>query len=314
MSLNRRDFMKVSLASTALAMQQAKAEVERRNGMPYRVLGKTGEKVSLLCLGGYHIGQKKLTVAESVKIIRTAIDEGVNFLDNAWEYNEGVSEERMGLALQDGYRDKVFLMTKHHGREAKKAQAHLEDSLRRFKTDVIDLWQFHEVVRPETPGILYESDALDFALKAKEGGKIRYIGCTGHNQPAIQAEMIDRGFPWDAIQFPVNIFDWNYRSFQKEVIPKAAAKNIAVIGMKSLGGTPGALPKTGAVSVEECLRYSMSQPIASLCSGIDDMDKLHQNIGVAKAFTPMSDEETATVREKAKAAAANGKHERYKKA
>ena len=251
---------------------------------------------------------------ETVKFVRYAIDQGVDFLDSSDMYGWGHNEDVLARALADGYRDKVFLMTKHHGREAKTAQAHLEDSLRRFKTDVIDLWQFHEVVHPDTPKKIYESDALEFALKAKEEGKVRYIGCTGHNHPGIQVDMMERGFPWDTIQFPVNIFDWNYRSFQKIAIPKAAEKGIAVIGMKSLGGTPGALPKTGAVTVEECIRYSMSQPIASLCSGIDDMDKLRQNLSIAKNFTPMTEEEMNVVREKAKVASEKGAHERYKTA
>jgi predicted aldo/keto reductase-like oxidoreductase len=275
-------------------------------------LGKTGEKVSLLSVGGYNIGiEDMLSEKESIALMRMAVDEGINFFDNAWEYHEGGSEERMGKALQDGYRDKVFLMTKHHGREPKLAQKHLEDSLRRLRTDVIDLWQFHEIVKPDEPEMIYSSGALDFALKAKEEGKIRYIGFTGHKRPAYLVDMIKRGFEWDTVQMPVNVFDHHYYSFAQEVIPVAREKNIGIIAMKSLGGTVS-FPRTGSVTIEECLRFAMTLPVSTLCSGMDSVKVLKENVATARAFAPMEKEEMASVLERTAPYAEDGKHEWYK--
>ncbi len=313
--MDRREFLKVSaVAAAGLSFPWGlNAAVETRNGMPYRVLGKTGEKVSLLCLGGYHIGTSSLTDEETVRLIRKAIDEGINFLDNAWCYNGGRSEERVGLALKDGYRDKVFLMTKHHGRDAATAQQHLEQSLRRLQVDVIDLWQFHEIIRPEEPARIYSEGAIEFALKAREQGKVRYIGFTGHQRPPYLAEMITRGFAWDTVQMPLNVLDHHHLSFEKEVLPLALEKQIGVIGMKSLGGSPGQIPNQSKVaSVEECLRYTMSLPVASVCSGMDSMDKLMANLAVAKAFKPLEPQEQAELLARCEPHAAQGAFEPYK--
>lgn len=309
MELGRRDFLKASAAAVvAVSLPETPKPVEVRNQMPYRVLGRTGERVSLLGVGGYHIGT--VPKQESIRIIRTAIDEGVNFLDNSWSYTNGKSEEYMGAALKDGYRDKVLLMTKHDGRDRKTAQEHLEVSLRRLDLDTIDLWQFHEIVRPEEPERIYSEGAIEFALEAKAQGKIRYIGFTGHRIPAILAEMIDRGFEWDTVQMPQNPFDPHYASFQKEVLPKALEKNIGVIAMKTQGG--GALTRTGVVTTAECLRYAMTLPVSTVVSGMDSMEKLKENLATAKSFQPLSGDEVAALLDRTQAAAAKGEHEAYK--
>jgi aryl-alcohol dehydrogenase-like predicted oxidoreductase len=313
MDMNRREFLRVSAATAALAGVQGVATAAPRNGMPYRVLGKTGEEVSLLCLGGYHIGHDRIEEADSIRLMRTAVDEGVNFFDNAWEYNDGRSEERMGMALRDGYRDKVFLMTKHHGREPELARQHLEDSLRRLQTDVIDLWQFHEVIRPHEPAAIYGSGALEVALKAQEEGKIRYIGFTGHRYPTVHAAMIDGGFPWDTVQMPLNICDHHFRSFEQLVLPKALERNIGVIGMKSLGG--GSIPeKSKVATIRECMHYSMSLPVSSLASGIDSIEKLEENLAIAREFEPLAETQVAELLARAKPVSAEAEFEPYKEA
>lgn len=313
MQMGRREFFKTSAALAAgMTLGAAPEPVEVRNGMPYRVLGRTGEKVSLLCVGGAHIGQPNVSDEDAIRIIRTAIDEGVNFLDNAWAYNGGRSEELMGKALKDGYRDKVLLMTKHKGRERAVAQQQLEDSLRRLDVDVIDLWQFHEVIEPDFPERIYNNGALDFAIEQREKGKIRYIGFTGHHYPGYLLEMITRGFEWDTVQMPLNVLDYHFRSFGHDVLPKAIEHNIGVIGMKSLGGSPGAIPKTGAATVEECLRFTMSLPVSTVCSGMDSIDVLRQNLSTAKSYTPPSQDELAALLERTKGPAATGEHEVYK--
>jgi len=202
--------------------------VDNVNGMPYRLLGSTGAKVSLLGVGGYHIGVQA-SAEESIRIIRTAIDEGVNFLDNAWEYNQGRSEERMGLALADGYRKKAFVMTKVCGRDAKTAATNIDDSLRRLKTDVIDLLQFHEINYDNDPDLIFAKEgAIHAVLKAKEAGKIRFIGFTGHKSPHIHLKMLGKDYPWDTAQMPLNVMDAHYRSFAQQVVPVLVQRKIGV--------------------------------------------------------------------------------------
>jgi len=309
MSMDRRTFLQLSAAG-ALAFPALAAAP--RNGMPYRTLGKTSEAVSLLCLGGYHIGGRDLSEADAIALMRHAVDEGVNFFDNAWQYHDGVSEERMGKALKDGYRDKVFLMTKHKGLDTAGAQDHLETSLRRLDVDMIDLWQFHEIVHPEQPKRIYENGALDFALKAQAEGKIRYIGFTGHHLNTTHLEMIERGFDWDTIQMPLNVFDYHFRSFQRNVLPKAIEKNLGVIAMKTLGGSPGNLLETKQATAEECLRFAMSLPVSTVCSGMDSMETLKKNLATAKAFTPMAEDERAALLARVQPDAAPGRFEVYK--
>ncbi len=310
--VDRRDFLKISAAAGALLSLGAAPTAEKRNGMPYRVLGKTGEKVSLLGLGGHSIGREMVTEKQAIEIMRTAIDEGVNFFDNAWDYTGGKSEERMGKAMLDGYRKKVFLMTKHHGRESETAQKHLEESLRRFQTDVIDLWQFHQIQVPDDAEKIYTSGVLDFALKAQEQGKIRYIGFTGHRRPAYHLDMINRGFDWASVQMPVNVFDHHFMSFIHEVLPVALEKNIGTIAMKVMGGLPGVIPETGSATPEECLRFVINLPVSTVVSGMETIAELRQNLTVAKSFEPMAKEELETLLAKTADSAKDGKFETYK--
>jgi len=305
--------MASAAAVAGAALPWPLAAAEERNGMPYRPLGSTGEKVSLLGLGGSHIGQGNVTEAGAIRIMRTAIDEGVNFFDNAWAYFDGKSEERMGKALNDGYRDKVFLMTKHKGRDRATAQEQLETSLKRLGVDHIDLWQFHEVVHPDFPRMIYENGALDVAVKARKQGKIRYIGFTGHHYPKYLNEMLDRGFAFDTLQMPLNVFDHHFRSFEHDTLPKALDKKMGVIAMKTLGGNPGTIPNASkAATAEECLRYAMSLPVSTVCSGMDSMDRLKSNLAIAKAFTPFEPDELTALLKRTAPDAADGNYEPYK--
>ncbi len=279
--------------------------------MPTRDFGKTGEKVSMLGVGGHAVGQIQ-DDQEAVDFIREAIDLGVTFLDNAWEYHNGRSEELMGRALQDGYRDKVFLMTKHHGRNDKAmAMQHLEDSLRRLQTNHLDLWQFHEVVYPDDPEMIFsEGGAIEVAVEAREQGKVRYIGFTGHKDPAIFLDMLNRDFKWDAVQMPVNVMDPHYRSFIKEILPILNERGIAPIAMKTLGG--GNILKANVVEPAEALRFAWSQPIATLVSGMNSREVLHKNVETARQFTPMAEDEQVTLLAKTKPLALDGKFEPFK--
>ena len=284
------------------------------SAIPLRPLGTTGVSVSMLCLGGFHISVPP--EEEATRIIHTAIDSGITFMDNAWEYADNESERRMGLALaQDGYRDKVFLMTKNcaHDRTAANSMVKLEESLRRLKTDYLDLWQIHEVTFPDDPDRIFApGGAAEAMLKAKEEGKVRFIGFTGHKSPAIFRRMLAQGFPWDTLQMPVSVLDANFNSFQKEIIPIAQDQGIGVIGMKSLAA--GHLFEDPAIDItaEEAIRYALSQPIASLCTGIDSMAILEQNLRIAREFVPMTAEEQSAAVDKAFHHAWAGQHEPFK--
>lgn len=256
--------------------------------IPRRPLGSTGVDVSILCLGGAHIGSPP--EAEGIQIIHQAIDAGIDFMDNAWEYNDGESERRMGKALaQDGYRDRAFLMTKNcaHDRTAATSMLKLEESLSRLQTDHLDLWQIHEVTWPDDPDRIFApGGAGEAMLKAKEQGKVRFIGFTGHKSPAIFKRMLDAGFPWDTLQMPVSVFDNHFNSFQHEILPMAEAQGIGVIGMKSLAG--GHLLKSGTdISAPEAIAYALSQPVSALCVGVDSLAILEQALTVGRDFTPM---------------------------
>ncbi len=263
--------------------------------IPTRPFGTTGEQVSLLGLGGAHIGGKP-SEAEGIRIIHEAIDAGVTFLDNAWEYNDRESERRMGKALaEDGYRSKVFLMTKDcaHDRVASHSMEKLEESLRALKTDYLDLWQIHEVVWDADPERIFApGGSAEAMLKAKEQGKVRYIGFTGHRHPEIHKQLLSQGFPWDAVQMPLNVLDAHYASFEQEILPICAEQGIAAIGMKTFAG--GHLQDTGCdITPEEALRYAMSlpSPVASVISGIDSLEVLRKNLAVASDFVPLTAEE-----------------------
>ena len=280
--------------------------------IPTRPFGRTGERVSLLGLGGWHVGLPK-TDRAAVRLIHAAIDAGITFLDNAWDYNDGLSETRMGQAIADR-RDRVFLMTKvcTHGRDGKVAVRQLEDSLRRLRTDHLDLWQIHEVVFDDEPEKHFAKGGTVEALeRARKEGKVRYLGFTGHKSPALHLSMLSRGFAWDACQLPLNCFDATFRSFEREVLPVLDAQGIAAIGMKSLGGDARFVSE-GVVTAEEALSYAMSLPVATVVSGIDSPRVLEQNLSVARGFKPLTARARGSLRQRIAAIAADGRFELYK--
>jgi aryl-alcohol dehydrogenase-like predicted oxidoreductase len=280
--------------------------------IPRRRFGRHAEEVSALALGGYHIGSVK-TEREATRIVHEAIDAGLTFMDNAWDYHEGGSETRMGNALK-GRRGRAFLMTKvcTHGRDARVALRQLDQSLRRLQTDYLDLWQIHECVYDDEPERHFAPGGVVEALeKAKASGKTRYVGFTGHKNPQLLLRMLSYGFEFDSCQLPLNGFDATFRSFERLVLPELIARGIAPIGMKSLGGD-GAAVKKRAVAVEAALRYAMSLPVATTVSGIDSMKVLRQNLRIARGFKPMSDVQLEAHRKRLAAAAADGRFELYK--
>lgn len=283
-------------------------------GIPRRKFGRTDEMVSILCLGGHaSTNPQKLEEAESLKLIQRAVDEGITFMDNCWDYHDGVAEERMGKALADGgRRDKTFLMTKVCGRTAKDAQTHLEESLRRLKTDRIDLWQFHEIVYDNDPDWIFAKDgAIHVVEKAVKSGKVRHIGFTGHKDPSIHLKMLSKPFEWAAVLMPLNVMDVHYHSFQKQVLPELNKRGIAPLGMKSLGGNGSIVTKAG-VPVAEAIRYVLSLPITSLVSGIDSEKVLDQNLKIVREFQPMTEDERRRVEEKTQSMAGDGRYELFK--
>lgn len=285
-----------------------------RGEMRYRQLGKTGEEVSLLSLGGHHIGRQK-DEKDSIRIIRTAIDAGINFLDNCWDYHDGVSEVRMGKSLDDGYRKKVLLMTKLDGRTKEAATEQLHQSLKRLQTDVIDLVQFHEIIRLEDPDRIFsEGGAMEALSQAKKEGKIRFIGFTGHKDPLVHLRMLDiaaeRGFHFDAVQMPINVMDAHFRSFGSAVLPRLVKEQVGVLGMKSLAD--GLILKSRTVSSVECLHYAMSQPVSTVVSGMDSLEILKQNLDAIKTFKPLTDADTKSLLARTASAAATGRFETFK--
>lgn len=280
--------------------------------IPRRKLGKTGVDVSILGVGGYHLGAAK-DEAEAIRIVHAAIDAGINFFDNAWEYHDGKSEDWMGKALV-GKREKAFLMTKvcTHGRGKAEALKQLDDSLKRLKTDHIDLWQVHEVVYDNDPERHYAKDGVLEALTdAKKQGKVRFVGFTGHKHPDLHLQMIDKGYAFDTVQLPLNAFDSHFRSFEQKVLPRAREKNLGIIGMKPLCGGGDPLKK-GVLKVEEALRYAMSLPVSVTITGIDSYAILEQDLAIVRGFKPMSEAEMKAVREKVRAQATDGRFELYK--
>ena len=280
--------------------------------IPQRFLGSSGVKVSALGLGGYHLG-KITTQLEATRVAHAAIDAGVTFMDNAWEYHDGRAEEVMGKAIADR-RDRVFLMTKlcTHGRGKREAMRQLEQSLRRLRTDFLDLWQIHECVYENDPELHFARGGATDALEdARRQGKVRFIGFTGHKHPSIHLEMLAHRFAYDTCQLPLNCFDASFRSFEREVLPLLVKRGIAPIGMKSLGGD-GRQVKQKIVTAEEALRYAMSLPVATTVSGIDSMRVLRQNLKVADNFTPMSARQMEQLRKRVREDASDGRYELYK--
>jgi aryl-alcohol dehydrogenase-like predicted oxidoreductase len=282
--------------------------------IPRRKFGRTDAVVSALGLGGHTFALAQ-SEAEAIRIVQEAVDTGMTFLDNAWEYHEGKSEEWMGKALAEGgRREKAFLMTKvcTHGRDKKVAMQQLEESLRRLRTDHLDLWQIHECVYYNDPERHFASGGVAEALlQAKQQGKVRFIGFTGHKDPAIHLEMLSHDFPFDSCQLPLSGFDAHFRSFQKRVLPELNKRGIAAIGMKSLNGTADAVKK-GVIRAADAIRYAMSLPVAVTVSGIDSLDKLHENIRTAREFVPMGREERLAFEKQCAAHAMDGRFELYK--
>ena len=281
--------------------------------IPRRPVARTGEMVSCIGLGGFQLGLVG-NEREAIGSIHAAIDAGVTFMDNAWEYHEGKSETRMGKALAGGWRERVFLMTKvcTHGRDAKVAMRQLEESLRRLQTDHLDLWQVHEVAYYNDPERHFAPGGVIEALdRAKRDGKVRLVGFTGHKDPALHLKMLGYGYPFDTVQMPLNCFDASFRSFEQQVLPELRRREIAAIGMKSLGGEGDMVTKK-AVTAEEALRYAMSLPVATTVSGIDSMRVLRQNLKVARGFTPMTATEMDALRRRVAPLAADGRFELYK--
>lgn len=277
--------------------------------IPKRPLGSTGEMVSLLTVGGFHIGLPS-DPKIGIDIIRTAIDNGVNFLDNACCYHNGRSEEIMGHALRDGYRQKVVLMTKNHGRDYDTYKAHLDQSLRRLETDCIDVVQFHEIIEEDMPDRLFNNGAIDAAVEAKKEGKIRFIGFTGHKSPSIFQTMLEKNFNWDTVQLPINLLDYHFRSFIRETLPVLVERKIGVIGMKTLTG--GNILRTGILKPEECLRYAMATQVSTIVVGMDSLELLQRNLQIASTFQEMSDTEKSDLLQKAKSFGETGEYEPYK--
>ncbi len=283
--------------------------------MPYRKLGRTGEKVSAIGLGGSHIGLPAVSAREAVRIIRAALDRGLNFLDNSWDYNKGESEKRVGAALKGGYRDKAFVMTKVDGRSRKEAARQIDESLKRLGVDYIDLLQHHEIIRfDDADRIFAEGGAMEAFLAARKAGKIRFIGFTGHKHPQIHLYMLKKAtqhdFLFDTVQMPLNLLDTHFRSFEKAVLPKLVSKGIGVLGMKSMGD--GVILKSKAVKPLECLHYALNLPTSVVITGIDSMKILDQAFEAAATFQPLTAREVARLRAKSAKVAAEGEFELFK--
>jgi predicted aldo/keto reductase-like oxidoreductase len=288
---------------------------ENGGGVRQRVLGRTGERVSAVGVGGWHLALPHVDEELAIRIVRSAADRGVTFMDNCWDYNDGASEKRMGKALRDGYRDRVFLMTKIDGRSKEEAARQLDESLKRLKTDVIDLVQHHEIIRYDDPHrICREGGAHEALLEAREAGKVRYVGFTGHKDPQIHLHMLEvadrHGFTFDAVQMPLNVMDAHYRSFERLVLPQLVRRGIGVLGMKSMAN--GRILKSGKVTAGECLRYALHLPTSVVITGIDSMEILDQAVRAASDYQPMADEEVEALLARTADPAASGEFELFK--
>jgi aryl-alcohol dehydrogenase-like predicted oxidoreductase len=326
--MKRREFLEVMTATAAAGARtepqaglaaEPKTKPERpretrRGDMRYRQLGSTKEEVSVIGLGGHHIGRQK-DEKDSIEIIRTAIDAGINFMDNCWDYHDGGSEIRMGKALRDGYRKKAFLMTKIDGRTKAAAAKQLDESLKRLQTDLIDLLQHHEVLRLEDPDRIFaEGGAMEAVLAARKAGKVRYIGFTGHKDPLVHLRMLEvaakHGFRFDTVQMPLNVMDAHFRSFAHKVLPVLVKEKIAVLGMKSMGD--GLILKSKTVTAVECLHYAMSLPTSTVITGIDSLKILKQDLEAVRTFEPLTEKQLKALLAKTAKAASEGRFERFK--
>ena len=312
--VSRRDFLELSAVTALLAGFPRPAVAETRNGVPYRQLGRTGVMVSAIGLGGYHIGVQS-SERDSITIIRTALDSGISFLDNCWDYNHGQSEIRMGEALRDGYRQKAFVMTKIDGRTKQAAAQQLEQSLQRLQTDHIDLLQFHEVIRMDDPERIFATGGgMEAVLEARKAGKVRFIGFTGHKSPDIHLKTLQTAaahdFHFDTVQMPLNVLDAHYDSFQQKVLPVLVKEQIGVLGMKPIGD--GLVLNSKTVSAVDCLRYALNLPTSVVITGCDSLHILQQALETVRSFKPLSQTELAALLDKTTQAAQNGHFEEYK--
>jgi aryl-alcohol dehydrogenase-like predicted oxidoreductase len=313
--VTRREFLGIAVAATCAAgTEKFPWAADTQGGITYRTLGRTGEKVSPIGLGGYHLGNPK-EEQDSIRIIRAGIDNGINFLDNCWDYHNGDSEVRMGKALRDGYRQRAFLMTKIDGHTKKAAAQQLEESLRRLQTDHIDLVQFHEVIRMDDPDKVFAAGGgMEALVEAQKAGKVRYIGFTGHKNPDIHLKMLQvaaaHQFHFDAVQMPLNVMDAHFNSFEKKVLPVLVKNEIGVLGMKPMGA--GLILGSKTVEPIECLHYAMNLPTSVVITGCESMENLQQALKAAKTFRPMNEAEIAALLAKTDAAARNGGYELYK--
>jgi aryl-alcohol dehydrogenase-like predicted oxidoreductase len=321
MPRTRRQFIALSASTATLALSScahadklAAAAPSPRDAIPRRPLGRTGVQISILGVGGSHLGDVA-DPNDAVRIVHEAIGAGIDFFDNAWEYHDGKSEEVLGRALRDGKRRQVFLMTKvcTHGRDGALAMRMLEDSLRRLGTDHLDLWQIHECIYDSDPELHFARGGVVEAVEqAKKQGKTRFVGFTGHKDPKIHLKMLEHGFPFDTAQMPLNCFDATFHSFEQQVLPELLKRGIAPIGMKSLTGAGDPIRK-GVVTADEALRYAMSIPgVCTTVSGIDSLDVLHQNVAIASGFRSLTPEQMGVLRDRVRPAAADGRHEWYK--
>jgi predicted aldo/keto reductase-like oxidoreductase len=314
--VERREFLETlaAVSVSTLVSKGAFAADERRGGMIYRQLGKTGERVSAIGLGGYHIGAAP-DEQTATRIIRGAVDNGITFMDNCWDYHDGKSEQWMGRALRDGYRQKVFLMTKFDGRTKAATAQQIDESLKRLETDHVDLMQFHENIRMEDPDRFFaDGGPLEALRQAKKAGKIRFIGFTGHKDPAVHLRMIEvahqHDFHFDAAQMPLNILDAQFRSFAHQVVPKLVEQGIGVLGMKPMASA--AIPQNQIATAIECLHYALSLPTSVVITGCETPERMQQAIEAARTFKPLSKSELSTLLSKTRSAAATGKFELFK--
>jgi predicted aldo/keto reductase-like oxidoreductase len=311
----RREFVKATVATTFVLGAGTRGwSADVKNGMIYRTLGRTGEKISAIGLGGYHIGVPP-DEQEGIRIIRSAIDRGITFLDNSWDYHNGGSEERMGKALRDEYRQKVFLMTKIDGRTKSSAARQIDECLKRLQTDHLDLLQHHEIIRMEDPDRIFaEGGANEAVLEAKKAGKVRYIGFTGHKDPLVHLRMLEvakqHNFRFDTVQMPLNVMDAHFRSFGKQVLPVLVQDQIGVLGMKPLAS--GLILQTNTVSPIDCLHYALNLPTSVVITGCDSMKILDQGLEAARTFKQMSNEQVEGLLKKTAQLAATGKYELFK--
>lgn len=314
-NIKRREFIG-GLAAMSVAAKVPATRGEGRDGeMPYRALGKTGVRVSAIGLGGFHLGLSHLEEPDAIKIFHAAVERGINFSDNSWDYNQGVSEKRVGQALKSGYRDKVFVMTKFDGRTKGSALKQLDESLQRLEVDHVDLWQFHENIRLEDPDRFFaEGGAVEAMQEAKRAGKIRFMGFTGHKDPSVHLRMLEmadkHGFSFDTAQMPLNVMDAHFRSFGKEVVPVLVKKQMGVLAMKSMGD--GNILKARVVTPLECLQYALSLPTSVVITGVDSMAILDQAFEAAKTYSSLSKADIDGILKKTEMLAADGKYEPFK--